>query len=121
MAMTDSTPEARAVYVPSGRVAWLKFVPGVCAAGMVTVAMAWCLYLALQKGFYLILVAPLVASLVVAAVWYLVLTWSHCRNQAVASSTSVSLALLLYFGSYHVGLLHVIGLRNAHRIDLWPR
>ena len=76
--------------------------------------------LALQRGFYLIFFAPLIASLAVAGCWYLVLTWSHCRNKAVAGVTSVALGLLLYLGYYHFGLLQIVGARNALRFDLLP-
>jgi hypothetical protein len=66
-------------------------------------------------------IAPLIASLAVGGVWYLVLRWSLCRNKTIATVISVILALLLYLGYYHIGLLQIIGVRKAHRIDLLPR
>jgi len=119
--MMDTPPQARAVYRPSGKVDWFRFIPGLLVAAGAAIVMAWCLFLSLHKGLYLIFVAPLVVSLPAVGVWYLVLTWTHCRNKMVAAVTSFTLAVLLYFGYYHVGLLQVIGVQNAHRIDLWPR
>ena len=60
------------------------------------------------------------ASFAVLGVWYLVLTWSHCRNKWVAATTSLLLALMLYLGYYQIGLIEVVGVQNAHRIDLLP-
>ena len=79
-------------------------------AGIAAIAMAWCLSMAFRNGFYLILIAPFLAALAIAGVWYLVLTWSHCRNKVVATLASVALGLLLYFGYYHICLLQLIGL-----------
>jgi hypothetical protein len=120
MLMTDTPGQSRAVYRPSGKVDWLKFLPGLVVAAGAAIFMAWCLFRALNAGVYLIFVAPFIAALAVAGVWYLVLTWSRCRNIIVAAGSSIALALLLYFGYYHVGLLEMIGLENAHRIDLLP-
>ena len=100
--MMDTTGESRTAYRPSGKVDWFKFVPGLLLAGPAAIAMAWCLSMAFQNGFYLIFIAPFFAALAVGGVWYLVLTWSHCRNKAVATLASVTLGLLLYFGYYHI-------------------
>ena len=117
----DSTGQARAVYQPSGRVDWVKFVSGLLVAAGTAVLMAWCLFWVNQKGFYYIFVAPLIAALAVGGVWYLVLTWSHCRNKPLATVLSAVLALLLYFGYYHACFLNLVGIRNAHRLDALPR
>jgi hypothetical protein len=119
--MLEIATESRAVYRPSGRVAWLKFLPGLAMAGLAAVAMAWCLFWAYRMGFYWIFIAPLIASFAAGGVWYLVLRWSHCRNRAVATLASVVLGSLLYFGYYHIGLMSLIGVQNAHRIDILPR
>ena len=77
-------------------------------------------FAALDNGIYLILIAPVIAALALAGVWYLVLTWSHCRNKRAAVAGSLILGLLLYLGSYEFGLLQIVGVRNAQRIDLLP-
>ncbi len=109
--MIDTPIEARSAYRPSGKVHWFKFIPGLIVAAGTAVVMACCLYVALQKGFYLIFAAPIIAALVVAGVWYLVLKWSHCRNKLVAGVTSVGLGLLLYLGYYELGLIDLFGPR----------
>ncbi|WP_165235508.1 hypothetical protein [Aquisphaera insulae] len=116
------TPDApRDVYRPSGKVGWSRFVPGLLAAGGVAAALAWLLNAVLNKGFYLIFVAPFFAALMLGGFWFLVLGWSHCRNTRLAATASVVLALVLYLGYYHVGLLQLIGYENAHRVDILPR
>ena len=119
--MTDAPLESRASYRTSGRVRWSRFFPGSFMTAVVAAIMAWCLFWVFQRGFYLIFVAPLLASAAVAGVWYLVLTWSHCRNPRLNRVSSLALALLLYLGYYYVGLVHVVGIQRADRIDLLPR
>jgi hypothetical protein len=119
--MIDTHRQVRAAYRPSGRVHWFKFIPGLIMTAGTAVVMACCLYVALLKGFYLIFLAPIIGALVVAGVWYLVLTWSHCRNKLVTGLTSVGLGLLLYLGYYEVGFLESVPARFAHRIDWLPR
>ena len=119
--MTDDSPESRAIYHPSGKLRWLKFLSGFLVTAGATMVMAWCLAWVFRKGFYLIVLAPIIAALVVAGIWYLVLTWSHCRNKAIAISASFVLGLLLYLGYFEVDLLNVVGVRHAHRLDLLPR
>jgi hypothetical protein len=116
----DTPEQPRAAYRPSGKVSWLRFLPGLAVTAGLAVVMAGCLFFAFQSGFYLILIAPLLATFPVAGVWYIVLTRSRCRNRAVAVGTSVVLALLLYLGYYYVGLVQIIGIANAGRIDLLP-
>ena len=94
----DGTAPSRTVYRPSGRVDWSRFLPGVLAAGAVAVAMAWCLYFAFRAGFYLIFLAPLVAALAVGGVWYLVLSWSHCRNKWASDLAAAMLGGLVGAG-----------------------
>jgi hypothetical protein len=119
--MTDPPPDSRPDYRPSGKVAWLRFLIGLVVAAGVAAAMAWCLFFAFWNGFYLIFIAPLIAALPVAGVWHRVVTQSHCRNKRLAASTAFALALLLYFGYFYVGLLHLIGVQNARRIDVLPK
>jgi hypothetical protein len=44
--MIDNSQESRAVYRPSGKVDWIKFLPGLVATGAVAIVMAWCLFMA---------------------------------------------------------------------------
>ena len=119
--MTAASQHSRAAYRASGHVNWLKFVPGLIVTGGLAIALAWLLFWALQRGFYLIFVAPLIASFALAGVWYLVLSWSQCRNKLIALRSSVILGLVLYLGYFHFGLLQIVGMHNAHRFDLLPR
>src|SRR5262249_54430006 len=78
------------------------------------------LYLAYVGGFYLIMIAPLLAALVAAGVVYLAVRQSHCRNRVAAGALGLVAGLILYLGYYHAGLVNIIGLRNAHRVDFLP-
>ncbi len=119
--MMETSQPSRAVYRPSGKVNWFKFLPALVVSSGAAMVMAWCLSWAFQKGLYLIAVAPMIASLVVVVVWLRALRWSHCRNRMVATVVSFMLALLLYLGYYHVGLVQLAGVQNAHRINVLPR
>lgn len=46
----EITAESRAVYRPSGKADWFRFLLGLIVAGVAAVAMAWCLFLAFRKG-----------------------------------------------------------------------
>ena len=118
--MLNNPQESRAVYRHSGKVDWLKFLPGLVVTAGVAIVMAWCLFWAYTQGFYWLLFAPMAASFPVIGVWYLVLKWSHCRNRSLAAATSIILAMVLYFGYYQVGVIEAVGVQNAHRIDLLP-
>lgn len=116
------TPEtSRTAYCPTGNVNWLKFFPALAFAAGVAVLMACCLHFLRVVGFYFVLVIPALAALVVGCAWMLGLNWSHCRSPRAASGGGVVLGLLLYFGYVHVGLIQLIGVGNAHRIDLLPK
>jgi hypothetical protein len=117
----DTPEQPRAAYRCSGKVNWLRFLPGLAVTAGAAIFMAGCLFVAYQFGFYLVLAAPVIAALPVAGVWYLTLNWSRCRSRAVAVGASVALALLLYLGYYYIGMLQTLGVANAHRIDFFPR
>jgi hypothetical protein len=118
--MQDQATFSRRVYQPSGRVNWFRFLAGLLLAGAAALVMACALYFAFEQGIYLIFIAPILAALPVMGVWFLVLSGSHCRNKTLAMIYSIALALLLFFGYYYFGLLRLVGLQNAHRVDLLP-
>ena len=62
----------------------------------------------------------MIASLAVGGVCWIVLNWSHCRNPGLATMAAGMLAVLLYFGYYQLGLISIVGVGNAHRVDLLP-
>ena len=44
----------------------------------------------------------------------------RCRNRIAAGLVGLIAGAVLYLGYYHVGLVHMIGMQQAHRIDLLP-
>lgn len=119
--MLEFTEPQRESYRSSGKVRWLVFLPGLVVITAFTMVMSLCLYLAFGLGFYLVFIAPIIAALMGAGLWNLILMWSHCRNYRLATTISVLLGLLLYLGYYHVGLMDAFGVQNVHRIDLLPQ
>ena len=119
--MQDNATTARNVYLPSGNLNWFRFLTGLLLSAGAAGLMACCLFFAYQKGIYFMLIAPILASLPAIGVWYLALTHAHCRNKRIAGIASVALALLLYLGYYYLGLLQIVGLRHADRVDLLPQ
>src|SRR5271170_2861276 len=105
----DTPEQPRAAYRPSGKVNWLRFLPGLVVAAGAAMFMAGCLFVAYQFGFYLIFLAPVLAALPAAGVWHLVLAWSQCRNRVVAIGASLPLGLLLYLGYYYLCMVQMIG------------
>jgi hypothetical protein len=117
----DTPEQPRDVYRSSGKVDWLRFLPGLVVTAGTAVVMAGCLFGARQLELPLIPFAtPVFAALPVAGVWHLVLTRARCRNRAVAIWASALLALLLYLGNYYIGMLQAFGAAEALRVDRFP-
>ena len=79
-------PEDRRCYQNSGKVDWarlLLFSPVLIAA---VVGIAWCLAWAFMRGWYYVVVTPLVAAILVGVAARLVIGWGHCRNKILADS-----------------------------------
>jgi len=119
--MVDTEPHIRAVYRPSGYVRWGRLLPGFSLAICVALAMAWCLNYAFQHGFYIVVFAPLFAAFAVGGALFGVLKWSHCRNRTIAVVASIVLGLLIHLGYYYFGMLQIVGVAHAHRVDFLPR
>jgi hypothetical protein len=119
LVMSISVP--RAAYQSSGRVRWSVFLPLALAVLVSAVAMAWVLAFAFRLGFYLVIVAPLIAGGLVGIVLNMAVSLGHCRNRYVAAAVGILAGGLLYLGYYQFDLARFIGMNNVQRVDFLPR
>src|SRR5579859_4512691 len=110
----------REQYRPSGRVGWLRFLPWSVLALAVTVAVGAVLYLAFIHGIYIVVLAPILAGAIAAGMVFLAVRFGHCRNRVFGGSLGFVAGILLYLSYYHTGLVDIVGLKNAHRVDWLP-
>ena len=108
-------------YQPSGRVGWIRFFVWAALALVASVALGVGLHLANVNGFYIIVLAPLVAGAAAAGMVFLAVRQGHCRNRWVGGLFGIVAGAVVYLGYYHAGLVGLIGVQDAHRLDLLPK
>lgn len=74
----------RPAYRRDGKVKWSRIPVAILFSPAVAVVMALVLVWEFKLGWYFLLIAPMVASLPVAAACYLAMKWAHCRNVGAA-------------------------------------
>ena len=82
-------------YRPSGRFKVLALLAWGLAALAAAAGLGVLLYLAHVAGFYLVLLAPVLAAFVAAGVAYLAVRQAHCRNRVVAGALGLSAGVVL--------------------------
>src|SRR5262245_57778621 len=117
-----STTIDRQQYRASGKVDYVRFLFWfVVLALPIALAAGFLLYKVFTWGFYLVMIAPLVAGLLAGAGIALAVRLGHCRNRWVGAVAGLVVGLVMYLGYYQFHLAHVfIGFRNVHRVDLLP-
>lgn len=105
----------------SGRVRVGRFLLMTLVVLATAAAMSWGLHLLYVAGYYLIMIAPLVAAVPVVAVLVGAVSWSHCRNPVLAGLLGLAAGLVVSPGHYHADLVSLTGWRHVHRIDFLPR
>jgi hypothetical protein len=86
---------------------WLGLALG--GAVMLAAAMYW-LY---HVGHYYLLIVPLLTALAVGGLARLAVNKGHCRNRWVGWITGGLLGIVLYLGSYYIGMVHLLGSQVA--------
>jgi len=117
----NSPLELSPQYRPGGGVRWDWFLPGAFLTGLAALAMGWCLHRAFIAGWYLLLVAPIIAALPVLGLVSLTVWFSHCRNRSQAFLLGVGVGLLVHPGHYYVAMVDLVGVQNAHHVEWFPR
>ncbi len=112
----------RTFYKPGG-VNWGRFLPWLIPAFAVAVALAEGMYQLFHIGHYYVIIVPILASLAVGALITLAVKQGHCRNRLAAGAAGFAAGLVLYLGSYYLGMAHLsaqLGLPGAPRLDRLP-
>ena len=118
--MRTSRISGRTFYRSDGGAHWLRFLSLALLPLLVSAVTAVCLFIAYLNELYFVIVLPVLAFLPVLAILYLAITFGHCRNRIVAGSLGALVALIMYVGSYYVGMVYYFGIEYASRIDLLP-
>jgi hypothetical protein len=105
----------------SGGVAWSRFLPFCFLVLLVAVLVAGVLDLLFSHGWYVILIVPMVAALVLAASLHLAVTYGHCRSRVVAGLLGFVAAAVMYLGQYQIDLARQAGPQFLWRVDVLPR
>jgi hypothetical protein len=100
----------------------VKGLPILVAAALGTaVALAWLLKVLFVHGWYLLFLAPAGAGLLLGAVLFFLVAFTHCRNAWLAGGLGVVGGMVAYLGYYHFCLLDFLPAGQAHRLDALPR
>jgi hypothetical protein len=83
-------------------------------------AVAWVLKCLFFQGWYLLFVVPLFAGLLLGAVLYGLVGWTHCRNSWVAGGLGLLGGLVAYVGYYHLCMVDILPPGNEARFDALP-
>jgi hypothetical protein len=104
----------------SGRVRVVPFFLSTVLVLATAALMAWLLHLAYFGGWYLIIIAPLIAALPVAGMMIVAVVWGHCRNPVVAATLGLFAGLVVSPGHYQCDFAGVRGWQHIHRLDRLP-
>lgn len=114
----QATEIQRLIYRPSGRVNWGTFLPLAGLALLVAAGAAAGLNWLYESGHYIVILAPAIASLAVAALVGAAVYLGRCRSPAVGGALGLLAAAVLYLGMYVVGLARAVGWEQAWRPEL---
>ena len=113
-------PEDRRCYQSSANVDWarlLLFSPVLIAA---VVGIAWCQAWAFLRGWYFVIVTPMIAAMLVGVAARLVIGWGHCRNKILAAFIGGMAGLIAFVGYFHMHLIALAGPAMIARFDALP-
>jgi hypothetical protein len=99
----------RTRYASSGAINFGAFLLWTSLAFFVAGLLASFMYWLYHIGHYYIIVVPLVCALAVAGMMRLAVAKGHCRNGWMAALAGFGLGLILYLGSYYVGMVYNLG------------
>lgn len=111
----------RTHYQSSGSVSFHRLLPWMTPALAAAAALAVFMYWLFHVGHYYIIIVPLICALGIAGLTRLAIAKGHCRNRLAGAFMGFLLAMVLYPGSYYVGMVHQFGADMAARPDLLPQ
>jgi hypothetical protein len=82
---------------------------------------AWLLNWLFQRQWYLVILVPALAALLVGLAIAALVAVARCRQPVTAALVGALAGLILYLGQYHFAMLEQLPPGNVHRLDLLPR
>lgn len=119
--MYTSHSSARQSYRSDGGVDIARFFLFSLLALAVASGLAFVLQAALGRGFYIMILMPMIAGFVAAAFVRLAIRQGYCRNSILAIFLALVVGIVLYIGQYYIMFVRDAGLSYATRVDLLPR
>src|SRR5262245_41204951 len=117
-----STTLDRPQYRASGKVDFARFLFWfVVLALPIALAAGFLLCKVFMWGFYLVMIAPLVAGLLAGAGVALAVRLGRCRNRWVGAVAGLVVGLVMYLGYYHFHFGYLTKFQHFHRVDVLPR
>ncbi len=117
-AITANSLTGRTRYQSSGFVNVGPFLLWNLLALAVAALLAAFMFWLFHVGHYYVIFVPILCALPVAGLAQLAVAKGHCRNRLVGLLTGLALGVVLYLGSYYVGMIYHLGPRAAARPDL---
>jgi hypothetical protein len=111
--MTANLLSGRPSYKSSGGVNFGLFLPWFLLTLLVSGLLAAFMFWLYHIGHYYIIIVPLLCGLAVAGMMRLAVVKGHCRSRIVAMVSGFLSGLVLYLGSYYVGMLYQLGPETA--------
>lgn len=107
-------------YVPSGRVDWLKFLPLLLLSLLCAAVLAAALYGLYFEGWYLIILVPAIAAMLLSVMLSFAVRAGKCRSPLLAGALGLVAGVVMYIGYYYIGMVAMLGPQYATRLDLLP-
>ncbi len=108
-------------YRPSGRVSLGNFLALFLLTLLCAALLAAVLYWLFTRGWYLLFIVPLVGAVLLGGMMRATVGMGKCRSTALAWVAGLVAGAVMYLGYYYIGMVALIGLHNAGRLDLFPR
>lgn len=119
--MEVANRSGRRNYTGDSAVLWPAFLPLLLIVYAFALILAGVLYFLLLKGWYIIIFAPIVGAALVGGGMYLAISIGRCRNRIVGAVAGFIAGVLLYGGSYYIGLIDTFGIEAASAPELLPK
>jgi hypothetical protein len=117
MHLLDEPPR----YCWSGRVRFGRFLMLALMVLACAATMAWVLHLCSRWGWYLVVIAPIIAALPVAGLMNAAVAGGHCRNPVLAALVGLVAGLIVSPGHYQADIAAMAGWEHVYRLDILPR
>jgi hypothetical protein len=108
-------------YRASGKVDWGHFLPLALLVLVVATGLAFGLHFAYARGFYFVVLVPLLAAIILACFELLAITRGRCRSPGVGALLGLVAGVILYLGYYYIGMVSLLGPQSALKPQLFPR